>query len=46
MNTYEVNRLINDLSALREVAREYPGRTVENIIVQLEARLKEACNAN
>lgn len=46
MNTYEENRLIRDLSVLREVAKEYPGKTVDNIIVQLEARLKEMNNAN
>ena len=45
MNTYEENRLIRDLSVLREVAKEYPSKTVENIIVQLEARLKEIGNS-
>ena len=29
------------LSVLKEVAEEYPGKTIENVIVQLEARLKE-----
>ena len=41
MRTYEEKRLTTDLSVLREVAKEYPGRTIENIIVQLKARLKE-----
>ena len=29
------------LSVLKDVAEEYPGKTIENVIVQLEARLKE-----
>ena len=45
MNTYEENRLIRDLLVLREVAKEYPGKTVENIIVQIEARLNEIGNS-
>lgn len=45
MNIYEENKLIRDLSVLREVAKEYSGKTVENVIVQLEARLKEVSNA-
>ena len=45
MKTYEENRLIRDLSVLREVAKEYPGKTVENIIVQLGARLNEIGNS-
>ena len=32
---------IAKIDTLKEVAKEYPGKTVENIIVQLEARLKE-----
>ena len=34
------------INVLKDVAEEYPGRTIENIIVQLEARLKEVNNAN
>lgn len=34
------------LSVLKEVAEEYPGKTIGNIIVQIEARLKEVSNAN
>lgn len=45
MNTYEEKRLTTDLSVLREVAKEYPGKTVENIIVQLGARLNEIGNS-
>lgn len=34
------------ISILKEVATEYPGKTIENIITQLEARIKEMENAN
>lgn len=34
-------KIYQQLKVLREVANEYPGKTIENIIVQLEARLKE-----
>ena len=34
------------ISVLREIAAEYPGKTIENIIAQLEARRKEMANAN
>lgn len=33
------------ISILKEVATEYPGKTIENIIVQLEARRKEIGNS-
>ena len=39
-------RLKAQVAVLREIAMDYPGRTIENIIVQLEARLKEVNNAN
>ena len=29
------------IAVLKEVAEEYPGKTIENIIVQMEARRKE-----
>ena len=38
--------LIYRIYALKEVAAEYPGKTIENIIAQLEARRKEVLNAN
>ena len=41
MNDREWLELQNQLHVLREVAEEYQGKTIENIIVQLEARLKE-----
>ena len=37
----EYIRLKAQVAVLREIAKEYPGKTVENIIVQIEARLKE-----
>ena len=37
----EYARLLANLNALREVAKEYPGKTLENVIAQLEARRKE-----
>ena len=33
--------MIHRISILKEIAKEYPGKTIENVIVQLEARLKE-----
>ena len=37
----DLTTLQKQLSVLREVVEEYPGKTIENVIVQLEARLKE-----
>ena len=34
------------ISVLKEIAEEYPGKTIENIIAQLEARRREVVNAN
>ena len=42
----EYSWLIYRIYALKEVAEEYPGKTIENIIAQLEARKKEIENAN
>ena len=33
--------MIHRISILKEIVKEYPGKTIENIIVQLEARRKE-----
>ena len=41
MNDYEYNRLSSNIAVLREVAREYPCKTIENVIRQMEARIKE-----
>ena len=42
----EYAKLLANSNALREVAAEYPGKTIENIIVQLEARKKEVEDAH
>lgn len=34
-------RLTAQVAVLKEIAMDYPGKTIENVIVQLEARLKE-----
>ena len=34
------------IAVLKEIAAEYPGKTIENIIAQMEARRKEVLNAN
>ena len=41
----EYARLEAQIAVLREVAKEYPGKTIENIIAQLEARRKEIGNS-
>ena len=38
---YNLTALQKRLSVLKEIAEEYPGKTIENIIAQLEARRKE-----
>ena len=35
-----------NISVLKEVAAEYPGKTIENVIAQMVARKKEIENAN
>lgn len=37
-------RLKAQVAVLREIAMDYPGKTIENVIVQMEARLKEVAN--
>lgn len=44
MNDREWLELQKQLDVLREVAEEYQGKTIENIIVQMEARRKEIGN--
>ena len=41
---YDMTVLRKQLSVLKEVVEEYPGKTIENVIVQIEARLKEIGN--
>ena len=33
--------MIHRISVLKEIAKEYPGKTIENIIAQMEARREE-----
>ena len=44
MKGLERLRFFAKINILKEVAEEYPGKTIENIIVQMEARLKELKN--
>ena len=37
----EYARLVAQIAVLREVAEEYSGKTIENIIIQMESRRKE-----
>ena len=41
MTVAECIRLVAQIAILKEVAAEYPGKTIENIIAQLEARRNE-----
>lgn len=46
MTVREYTRLIAQIAILKEIAREYPTKTIENIIVQMEARRKEVWYAD
>ena len=46
MTQGEYTRLVAHIAVLKEIAEEYPGKTIENIITQLEARKKEVENAH
>lgn len=46
MDEKEDLKLHNQIATLREVAEECPGKTIENIIAQLEARRKDVLNAH
>ena len=41
----EYARLVAQIAVLKEVSKEYPGKTIENIIVQMEARRNEIGNS-
>ena len=45
MTTLEYTRLEAQIDVLKEVAEEYPGKTIENVIAQMEARRKEIGNS-
>ena len=44
MTVEEYIRLVAKIAVLKEVAIEYPAKTIENIITQMEARKKEIGN--
>lgn len=39
-------RLSVHIAMLEDIAEDYPGKTIENIIAQMETRMKEVLNAN
>jgi hypothetical protein len=39
-NDYELNKLKCQLAILRDVMEEYSGRTIDNVVANLEARIK------
>ena len=41
MTVAEYIRLVAQIAILKEIAEEYPSKTIENAIVQMEARRKE-----
>ena len=41
----EYIKILMQIATLKNVAEEYPGKTIENIIAQLEARRKEIGNS-
>ena len=41
MTQGDYNRLTSQIGVLKEVAAEYSGKTINNIIQQMEARAKE-----
>ena len=46
MTVAEYIRLVAKIAVMKEVAEEYPGKTIENIITQMEARWKEVKDAH
>ena len=45
MKPRERIRFIATIDTLKRVAEEYPGKTIDNIITQMEARRKEIGNS-
>ena len=45
MTNAEYIRLVAQIAVLKEVAIQYPTKTIENIIMQMEARKKEIGNS-
>ena len=46
MTQGEYIRLVAQIAVLKKVAEEYSGKTIDNIITQMEARKKEVNNAH
>ena len=46
MTITEYIRLVAQIAVLKEIAMEYSRKTIDNIIVQMEARKKEVENAH
>lgn len=46
MTQSEYARLVAKIAILKEVAKEYPGKTIDNIIAQMEAIKKETSVTN
>ena len=46
MTVAEYIRLVAQIAVLKEVAMQYPTKTIDSIIVQMEARNKEVENAH
>lgn len=40
IDSYDTLKLRAQVAVLKDVAREYPGRTIENVISNIEARIK------
>lgn len=45
MTMTEYARLVAQISVLKEIAMQYPTKTIDSIIVQMEARKKEIGNS-
>lgn len=38
---FETDTLKRQLTVLKEIMQDYPGKTIDNIVLQMEARVKE-----
>lgn len=45
MTVAEYTRLVAQIAVLKEVAMQYPTKTIDNIIVQMESRRNEIGNS-
>ena len=46
MTVAEYTRLVEQVAVLKEVSIQYPKKTIDNIIVQMEARRNEVWKAD